>query len=70
MESLLIQILNGLASASTLLPNGWYGFGLACVVLSFATGGADVVHFDAGMSCGQDGPRIAEGFRCSPWLCD
>ena len=31
------------ASASTLLPNGWYGFGLACVVLSFATGGAQFV---------------------------
>lgn len=28
---------------ATLLPNGWYGFGLACVVLSFATGGAQFV---------------------------
>lgn len=26
-----------------LLPNGWYGFGLACVVLSFATGGGQYV---------------------------
>jgi len=26
-----------------LLPQGWYGFGLACVVLSFATGGAQFV---------------------------
>ena len=26
-----------------LLPNGWYGFGLACVVLSFSTGGAQYV---------------------------
>lgn len=26
-----------------LLPQGWYGFGLACVVLSFATGGAQYV---------------------------
>jgi len=26
-----------------LLPKGWYGFGLACVVLSFATGGAQFV---------------------------
>lgn len=26
-----------------LLPNGWYGFGLACVVLSFATGGAQYI---------------------------
>ncbi len=26
-----------------LLPRGWYGFGLACVVLSFATGGAQFV---------------------------
>lgn len=31
------------ASASTMLPKGWYGFGLACVVLSFATGGAQYV---------------------------
>jgi len=28
---------------SQLLPNGWYGFGLACVVLSFSTGGAQYV---------------------------
>lgn len=26
-----------------LLPNGWYGFGLACVVLSFSTGGAQYI---------------------------
>ena len=26
-----------------LFPNGWYGFGLACVVLSFSTGGAQYV---------------------------
>jgi APA family basic amino acid/polyamine antiporter len=26
-----------------LFPNGWYGFALACVVLSFATGGAQYV---------------------------
>lgn len=26
-----------------LLPKGWYGFGLACVVLSFATGGAQFI---------------------------
>ncbi|MEZ5421237.1 MAG: APC family permease, partial [Vicinamibacterales bacterium] len=29
--------------ARQLLPKGWYGFGLACVVLSFATGGAQFV---------------------------
>lgn len=28
---------------TTLFPKGWYGFGLACVVLSFATGGAQYV---------------------------
>lgn len=28
---------------SKLFPNGWYGFGLACVVLSFSTGGAQYV---------------------------
>ena len=28
---------------ASLLPKGWYGFGLACVVLSFATGGAQFV---------------------------
>jgi APA family basic amino acid/polyamine antiporter len=26
-----------------LFPNGWYGFALACVVLSFATGGAQYI---------------------------
>lgn len=31
------------ANAQTLFPKGWYGFGLACVVLSFATGGAQYV---------------------------
>ncbi|MDH4063311.1 MAG: APC family permease [Acidobacteriota bacterium] len=30
-------------STRELLPNGWYGFGLACVVLSFSTGGAQYV---------------------------
>jgi len=30
-------------TAERLLPNGWYGFGLASVVLSFATGGAQYV---------------------------
>jgi APA family basic amino acid/polyamine antiporter len=30
-------------TAGNLFPNGWYGFGLACVVLSFATGGAQYV---------------------------
>jgi len=30
-------------SKENLLPNGWYGFGLACVVLSFSTGGAQYV---------------------------
>lgn len=28
---------------SGLFPNGWYGFGLACVVLSFSTGGAQYI---------------------------
>jgi basic amino acid/polyamine antiporter, APA family len=31
------------SSAEALFPKGWYGFGLACVVLSFATGGAQYV---------------------------
>ncbi|MBP7775861.1 MAG: amino acid permease [Acidobacteria bacterium] len=30
-------------NTQALLPKGWYGFGLACVVLSFATGGAQFV---------------------------
>lgn len=30
-------------SAEKLFPNGWYGFGLACVVLSFSTGGAQYI---------------------------
>ncbi len=30
-------------TTATLLPKGWYGFGLACVVLSFATGGAQFI---------------------------
>lgn len=30
-------------SQEKLLPNGWYGFGLACAVLSFSTGGAQYV---------------------------
>jgi APA family basic amino acid/polyamine antiporter len=30
-------------SKENLLPNGWYGFGLACVVLSFSTGGAQYI---------------------------
>jgi len=30
-------------SRDALLPNGWYGFGLACVVLSFSTGGAQYI---------------------------
>lgn len=30
-------------AAQGLFPKGWYGFGLACVVLSFATGGAQYV---------------------------
>lgn len=29
--------------SAALFPNGWYGFGLACVVLSFSTGGAQYV---------------------------
>jgi APA family basic amino acid/polyamine antiporter len=31
------------ADQDALFPNGWYGFGLACVVLSFSTGGAQYV---------------------------
>ena len=31
------------ADRERLFPNGWYGFALACVVLSFATGGAQYV---------------------------
>ena len=31
------------ASQELLFPNGWYGFALACVVLSFATGGAQYI---------------------------
>jgi APA family basic amino acid/polyamine antiporter len=31
------------ANQEELFPNGWYGFGLACVVLSFSTGGAQYV---------------------------
>jgi APA family basic amino acid/polyamine antiporter len=31
------------ADKEKLLPNGWYGFGLACVVLSFSTGGAQYI---------------------------
>lgn len=31
------------ASQESLFPNGWYGFALACVVLSFATGGAQYI---------------------------
>jgi APA family basic amino acid/polyamine antiporter len=31
------------ANKDELFPNGWYGFGLACVVLSFSTGGAQYV---------------------------
>ena len=30
-------------STENLFPNGWYGFGLACVVLSFSTGGAQYI---------------------------
>jgi basic amino acid/polyamine antiporter, APA family len=30
-------------STESLFPNGWYGFGLACVVLSFSTGGAQYI---------------------------
>jgi len=30
-------------SQRNLFPNGWYGFGLACVVLSFSTGGAQYI---------------------------
>ena len=41
--------LSGMSIASAylfqekLFPNGWYGFGLACVVLSFSTGGAQYI---------------------------
>ena len=31
------------ADKEKLFPNGWYGFGLACVVLSFSTGGAQYI---------------------------
>lgn len=31
------------AGQENLFPNGWYGFGLACVVLSFSTGGAQYI---------------------------
>ncbi len=31
------------AEQESLFPNGWYGFALACVVLSFATGGAQYI---------------------------
>lgn len=31
------------AGQENLFPNGWYGFALACVVLSFATGGAQYI---------------------------
>ena len=31
------------ADQEKLFPNGWYGFALACVVLSFATGGAQYI---------------------------
>ena len=34
---------NNFTEPERLLPNGWYGFGLACVVLSFSTGGAQYV---------------------------
>jgi len=30
-------------SPENLFPDGWYGFGLACVVLSFSTGGAQFI---------------------------
>lgn len=30
-------------TTESLFPNGWYGFGLACVVLSFSTGGAQYI---------------------------
>jgi len=31
------------STTEQLFPNGWYGFGLACVVLSFSTGGAQYI---------------------------
>ncbi|MBT6246097.1 MAG: amino acid permease [Gammaproteobacteria bacterium] len=31
------------STSESLFPNGWYGFGLACVVLSFSTGGAQYI---------------------------
>lgn len=34
---------NNFTEPEKLLPQGWYGFGLACVVLSFSTGGAQYV---------------------------
>jgi len=34
---------NNFTEPERLLPQGWYGFGLACVVLSFSTGGAQYV---------------------------
>lgn len=33
----------GFAARESLFPDGWYGFALACVILSFATGGAQYV---------------------------
>lgn len=40
----LVQVDMGrFTDPAGLLPKGWYGFGLACVVLSFATGGAQFV---------------------------
>lgn len=40
----LVQVdLTRFTDPAGLLPKGWYGFGLACVVLSFATGGAQFV---------------------------
>lgn len=34
---------NKFTETELLFPNGWYGFGLACAVLSFATGGAQYI---------------------------
>ncbi|MFB2831966.1 APC family permease [Aeromonas jandaei] len=34
---------NKFTEVEYLFPNGWYGFGLACAVLSFATGGAQYI---------------------------
>ncbi len=40
----LVQVdMTRFTDPAGLLPEGWYGFGLACVVLSFATGGAQFV---------------------------